>query len=125
MQNTMSDWIRKITRWLNSLRPPPSREAEIVEELCQHVEERYRDLLAAGEDEATAARSVLNEIQRDQPSVGGLHDERRITWRIWQSVRYGAPALATLATLTIVLALGLMYWRIRNTSRQVNTSANT
>jgi hypothetical protein len=51
----MPDWTPHIRPRLASLRLSPSRENEIVEELSQHLEDRWRDLVAGGtsEDEAT------------------------------------------------------------------------
>ena len=52
----MSDWKREITRRLTRLKLSPTREAEIVEEVAQHLEDRYRELLAGGATEADAHR---------------------------------------------------------------------
>jgi hypothetical protein len=41
----------------------PAREAEIVEELVQHLEDRYQELLAAGANEPQAYAATLAEIQ--------------------------------------------------------------
>ena len=52
----MPDWKPHIRSRLASLRLSPSRENEIVEELSQHLEDRWRELVAGGtsEDEATS-----------------------------------------------------------------------
>ena len=52
----MPDWKPHIRSRLASLRLTSSRESEIVEELSQHLEDRWRELVASGasEDEATA-----------------------------------------------------------------------
>jgi hypothetical protein len=51
----MPDWKPHIRSRLASLRLSPSREDEIVEELSQHLEDRWRELVASGtsKDEAT------------------------------------------------------------------------
>ena len=42
------DWAPEIRARLTSLRLTPVRESEIIDELVQHVEERRRELVAAG-----------------------------------------------------------------------------
>ena len=51
----MPDWKPHIRSRLASLRLSSSRENEIIEELSQHLEDRWRELVAGGapEDEAT------------------------------------------------------------------------
>jgi len=58
----MSDWRHAIERRLEGLRLPPTREAEVVEELSQHLDDRYRELRAAGASETTARREALAEL---------------------------------------------------------------
>ena len=52
----MPDWKPHIRSRLASLRLSPTRENEIIEELSQHLEDRWQELLAGGasEDEATS-----------------------------------------------------------------------
>ena len=58
----MSDWRHAIARRLERLNLPPTREAEVVEELSQHLDDRYRELRAAGASEAKARRDALAEL---------------------------------------------------------------
>ena len=58
----MPDWKPEIANRLRPLRLGPPREAEIIEELSQHLEDRYQELLASGATEAEARRSVLEEL---------------------------------------------------------------
>ena len=44
----MPDWEEHVRPRLSGLRFSPTREAEIVEELSQHLEDRYRELIAGG-----------------------------------------------------------------------------
>ena len=44
----MPDWKTEIKKQLSGLRLPPTREAEIVNELAEHLESRYEELLSAG-----------------------------------------------------------------------------
>ena len=43
----MPDWTREIRALLSGLSLEPTREFEIIEELGQHCEDRYEELLAA------------------------------------------------------------------------------
>ena len=51
----MPDWKEEITRRLASLKLAPAREAEIVEEVAQHLEDRYQELVAGGATELPPA----------------------------------------------------------------------
>ena len=44
----MPDWKQEIRQRLASLKLDPTREAEIVEELNQHLKDRYTELRAGG-----------------------------------------------------------------------------
>ncbi|HEX6323070.1 MAG TPA: ABC transporter permease [Vicinamibacterales bacterium] len=59
----MPDWRDEIRRRLEPLGLPPTREAEIAEELAQHLEDRYQDLLAQGRPEDEAAAGAWREIE--------------------------------------------------------------
>jgi hypothetical protein len=65
-ENPMFDWEQEISKRLESLNLAPSREAVIVEELAQHLEDRYKDLLDAGLTEDCAYRTVLAELGRKE-----------------------------------------------------------
>ena len=58
----MPDWRGEISLRLESLHLAPTREAEIIEELSQHLEDRYQERLASGATEDQACRSVLGEL---------------------------------------------------------------
>ena len=55
----MPDWKPLIRSRLGSLRLSPSRESEIIEELSQHLEDRWRELVAAGTSEDDATKLAL------------------------------------------------------------------
>jgi predicted permease len=61
---TGRDWGPDIRRVLASVPLRPVREAEIVEELSQHLDDAYRELVAAGADPDAAARTALAELTR-------------------------------------------------------------
>jgi hypothetical protein len=58
----MPDWKTPIRERLAPLALPPGRELEIVEELSQHLQDRYRELVAGGATEEAAARAALAEL---------------------------------------------------------------
>lgn len=58
----MPDWKLEIGRRLERLQIDPGREAAIVEELSQHLEDRYEELLIAGRSEEEAQRIALEEL---------------------------------------------------------------
>jgi putative ABC transport system permease protein len=59
----MPDWTREVRTRLSSLRLSPSREAEIVDELSQHLDDRYRELIAGGASPEEATRLALAEFR--------------------------------------------------------------
>jgi predicted permease len=58
----LPDWKPELRRRLHGAGLAPVREEEIVEELAQHLEERYGELAAGGVAEAEAQRTVLAEL---------------------------------------------------------------
>ena len=55
----MPEWKKEIEARLAPLRIEPAREAEIVEELSQHLNDRYEELVARGSSEEAARRELL------------------------------------------------------------------
>src|SRR5438874_2211556 len=103
----MSDWRDPIARRLEGLRLPPTREAEVVEELSQHLDDRSRDLRAGGASESTARREALAELddadlvreltgvepRAVEPIPLGSSTASGLVSGLWQDVRYGARLL--------------------------------
>jgi putative ABC transport system permease protein len=56
------NWKTDIQRTLDALALPPSRQAEIAEELSQHLQDRYDELRAAGATGDDARREALSEL---------------------------------------------------------------
>ena len=54
----MPEWKEEIRRRLADLKLESARETEIIEELSQHLADRYAELLARGVTEAEAERKT-------------------------------------------------------------------
>jgi hypothetical protein len=72
----MPEWRRLVRDRLAGLALPPADEIGIVEELAQHLDDRYRELMAAGSAEPDAVAASLAEIA-DETFVNDL--ERAVT----------------------------------------------
>ena len=62
----MPDWKPQIRKRIAKLNLAAPREAEIVEELSQHAEDRYRELRNGGASDAEACRAAMEELGTHQ-----------------------------------------------------------
>ena len=123
----MRDWRNEIRSFLVNLNLDPSREAEILEELNQHLDDRYQELIARGTTAEEAHRKVMEEFNggklaeelrasikrtdRRQPPVEPEMHGNRLS-ELWQNVRYGLrllrlnPGFAAIMILSLALGIG-------------------
>src|SRR5262245_6689222 len=106
----MPEWKQEIRQRLEPLKLEPAREAEIVEELSQHLEDRYAESLARGATPEEAYRAALAELRDSEslqselrlvermaprePVVLGATRRINMLGGVWQDFRYGARMLA-------------------------------
>ena len=121
----MPDWKSLIRNRITSLRLTPTAESDLTEELAQHLEDRYRELLAGGADETEAHRQAAAELE-DHDAIRGLSrrgdhtpgsetvqpgSERSGNWFLdfWADLRFACRSMRKnpLFVLSVVVTLGL------------------
>src|SRR6185436_9098574 len=105
----MPEWTTDLRARLKSLRLSAAREAEIIEELSLHLDDRYRELIASGRSHDTARQEALADLrEHDQLArhlrplrqahtpaavTPGLPTRSRLLPDLWQDLRYAARML--------------------------------
>ena len=119
----MPDWAKEIRTAIAPLNLDPMREAEVVEELSQHLRDRYEEMVTSGIGTEQAHQSLLKELNdisglqaslqaAPPPLPAGKDESEPLLAGIWNDLRFGARLLrknsgfAMVAILSLALGIG-------------------
>ena len=145
----MRDWQSEVRARLKPLDLKPEREADIVDEIAQHLAERYREAVSGGATAEEATRMALAEFRAGNvlakriAALKQAHAPAAVTLGastghlladVWHDLRYAARAFAkhrafaataVLLIGAVLLVLGLAVsafgvWRFRTVALHIS-----
>src|SRR5262245_3650281 len=122
----MPDWKKEIRNRMNNLNLDPAREFEIIEEVSQHLQDKYEELVARGIPSEQAENTLIQELMKGEldkelrslkPSkrpapVPGKEESSSFLTELWKDLLFGArllrlnPGFALVAILSLALGIG-------------------
>ena len=122
----MPDWSKETRAVIARLNIEPAREAALVEELSQHLTDRYHELTADGVEEAEACRLLREELNdgnliaelrpiilsNPERIAPGLDQQERLLAGLGRDLRFAVrllrlnPGFAAVAILSLALGIG-------------------
>jgi hypothetical protein len=127
MEPPMHDWQSEVRARLAPLKLKPEREADIVDEIAQHLEGRYRDAISGGASPDDAIRVALAEFKAGNAlaqriaALQQAHPPSTVTLGVskghlladfWHDLRFAArafrkqPGFAATVVITLAAAIG-------------------
>ncbi len=76
----MPDWTNEIRERLEPLKLTPAREAAVSDDLTQHLDDHYAELMAGGTSEDEARRAALADLDRHELMRGLRRVETETNW---------------------------------------------
>ena len=122
----MPDWSKDILAAIARLNIDPVREAAFVEEISQHLSDRYHELAADGVEDAEACRLLRDELNdgsliaelgpilssKPERPAPGLDGQEGLLAGLGRDLRFGLrllrlnPRFAAVAILSLALGIG-------------------